>query len=100
MRAAPLALALALTAAGVGAEPAPTAATDPRPLRLKLVGDVMLGTDHPDDRLPADDGRGQLARVRDLLRDADITFGNLEGALADGLPPVKVCQDMSVCYLV
>ena len=70
-----------------------------RPLRIKAVGDVMLGTDYPTDRLPADDGRAQLARVRDLLRDADITFGNLEGALADGLPPVKVCQDMSVCYL-
>jgi len=70
-----------------------------RPLRLKAVGDIMLGTDYPTDRLPADDGRGQLARVRDLLRDADVTFGNVEGALADGLPPVKVCQDPAACYL-
>lgn len=90
-------LALA-AAAAPSAGDTPTAGS-PRPLRIKAVGDLMLGSDYPTDRLPADDGREQLSRVRDLLRDADITFGNVEGALADGLPPVKVCQDMSVCYL-
>lgn len=105
-----LALALLLGAATGAAAPASAAATPAaeapaasappaRPLRIKAVGDLMLGTDYPTDRLPPDDGREQLSRVRDLLRDADVTFGNVEGALADGLPPVKVCQDMSVCWL-
>lgn len=88
-----VALVLAFAAAGAAA------GADLRPLRIKAVGDLMLGTDHPTDRLPPDDGRAQLAQVRELLRDADITFGNLEGALADGLPPVKVCQDPAACYL-
>lgn len=69
------------------------------PLRIAMVGDLMLGTDYPTDRLPADDGRAQLATARPLLRAADIGFGNLEGALADGLPPVKTCNDPAACYL-
>jgi hypothetical protein len=94
-------LTVALVALSATATPPtePAAGADLRPLRIKAVGDLMLGTDYPTDRLPADNGREQLSRVRDLLRDADLTFGNVEGALADGLPPVKVCQDMAVCYL-
>jgi hypothetical protein len=68
-------------------------------IRIKAVGDIMLGTDYPEDRLPPDDGQAQLAAVKELLKDADVTFGNLEGALADGLPPTKVCKDASSCYL-
>lgn len=99
LRTSLLAVALVTLAATATPPPEPAAGAELRPLRIKAVGDLMLGTDYPTDRLPADDGREQLSRVRDLLRDADVTFGNLEGALADGLPPVKVCQDMSVCYL-
>jgi hypothetical protein len=72
---------------------------EPRPLTIAMVGDLMLGTDYPEDRLPADDGLGQLTAARDLLRGADIAFGNVEGALADGLPPVKTCKDPAACYL-
>lgn len=68
-------------------------------IRIKAVGDIMLGTDYPEDRLPPDDGQAQLAAVKDLLNDADLTIGNLEGALADGLPPTKVCKDPKSCYL-
>ena len=68
-------------------------------IRIKAVGDIMLGTDYPEDRLPPDNGEAQLAAVKDLLKDADVTFGNLEGALADGLPPTKVCNDKASCYL-
>jgi hypothetical protein len=69
------------------------------PIRIKAVGDIMLGTDYPEDRLPPDSGEAQLAAVKDLLKDADVTFGNLEGVLADGLDPVKVCKDATSCYL-
>lgn len=68
-------------------------------IRIKAVGDIMLGTDYPEDRLPPDSGQAQLAAVKDLLNDADLTIGNLEGVLADGLPPVKVCKDPKSCYL-
>ena len=69
------------------------------PIRIKAVGDIMLGTDFPSDRLPLDNGQAQLAAVKDLLNDADLTIGNLEGALADDLPPTKVCKDPASCYL-
>jgi hypothetical protein len=66
---------------------------------LAAVGDIMLGTDFPIDRLPPDDGRGQLADAAPILRRADIAFGNVEGVLMDGGEPVKVCKDPSACYL-
>jgi hypothetical protein len=83
---------------------APEAAATPTnpvqgPIRIKAVGDIMLGTDYPEDRLPPDSGEAQLAAVKDLLADADLTIGNLEGALADDLPPTKVCNDPKSCYL-
>ncbi|HEX7029323.1 MAG TPA: CapA family protein [Gammaproteobacteria bacterium] len=68
-------------------------------LRIRAVGDIMLGTDFPQDRLPPDDGRGLLAPVEHWLRDADLTFGNVEGVLMDGGEPEKFCNNPSLCYL-
>src|SRR5690606_19012868 len=68
-------------------------------LRIRAVGDIMLGTDFPDDRLPPDDGRGLLAPVVNWLRDADLTFGNVEGVLMDGGEPEKFCNNPRLCYL-
>jgi hypothetical protein len=68
-------------------------------LTVAAVGDIMLGTDFPEDTLPPDDGRGLLAAVVPELAAADVTFGNLEGVLMDGGEPVKKCQDPSVCFL-
>ena len=53
-------------------------------VRLRAVGDCMLGTTFPEGALPPDDAAGAFATVGDLLRDADLTFGNLEGPLCDG----------------
>jgi hypothetical protein len=52
-------------------------------LRVRAVGDVMLGTDFPAGFLPPEDGAGMLRTVAPLLRDADLTFANLEGPLCD-----------------
>lgn len=53
-------------------------------LRLRAVGDMMIGTDFPPPgMLPEDDGASMFADVRELLQDADLTFGNLEGPLCD-----------------
>jgi len=62
-------------------------------VRIMAVGDIMLGTDYPSDRLPPDDHPGILAGVAQLLDDADITFGNLEGVMMDGGQPFKRCAD-------
>ena len=60
---------------------------------------MMLGTDYPQDHLPDDDGVGFLTHVAPLLRSVDLTFGNLEGVLADGGEPAKQCRNLSACYL-
>ncbi len=85
-------------------EPAPPA-PPPEPARRDLritfaaVGDMMLGTDYPENHLPDDDAAGFLADVFPELSSADITFGNLEGVLMDGGEPAKKCSNPSACYL-
>ncbi|MDH3977294.1 MAG: CapA family protein [Gammaproteobacteria bacterium] len=66
---------------------------------IAAVGDIMLGTDFPTNRLPPNDAKDLLADVTPVLKDADIAFGNLEGVLMDGGTPVKRCKDPSACYL-
>ena len=63
------------------------------------VGDMMLGTDFPENHLPDDDGISFLADVTSVLSAADIAFGNLEGVLMDGGEPAKQCKDPKACYL-
>lgn len=62
------------------------------------VGDIMMGTNYPHDRLPPEDGAFLMKNVEAVLCDADVTFGNLEGTLLDegGVP--KKCNDPKVCY--
>ncbi len=80
----------AAAAAGAGAAPDDDAA--PRAaLTIAAVGDVMLGSDYPEDRLADDDGAGYLAEAAPFLRAADLAFANHEGALVDGGEPEKLC---------
>ncbi|MEE8345084.1 MAG: CapA family protein [Woeseiaceae bacterium] len=67
-------------------------------LTIAAVGDMMLGTDYPENHLPDDDGVGFLAAVTPVLSMADITFGNLEGVLVDGGEPGKKCSNPAACY--
>lgn len=62
------------------------------------VGDIMMGTNYPEDRLPPDDGKFLLQDVAPILRDADLTFGNLEGTLLDEGGTPKKCSNPKVCY--
>jgi poly-gamma-glutamate capsule biosynthesis protein CapA/YwtB (metallophosphatase superfamily) len=75
------------------------AAPGPTLLRIASVGDIMLGTDYPENHLPDDDGVGFLAGVTPWLQDADLTIGNLEGVLLDGGEPRKKCKNPQACYL-
>ena len=82
-------------------EPAAEARPDKGAMRVSIaaVGDMMLGTDFPENHLPDDDGVGFLAAVTPWLAGADIAFGNLEGVLVDGGEPAKKCSNPSACYL-
>ncbi len=66
-------------------------------VRIRAVGDVMLGTDFPEGLLPPDDGASSLSSVYGLLRDADLTFINLEGPLCDN-GETKKCRRGGNCY--
>jgi poly-gamma-glutamate capsule biosynthesis protein CapA/YwtB (metallophosphatase superfamily) len=63
------------------------------------VGDIMLGTNYPNKSyLPPNDGKDLLLEVTPVLKDADVTFGNLEGTLLNEGGTVKRCNDPSKCY--
>ncbi|MBT8077837.1 MAG: CapA family protein [Gammaproteobacteria bacterium] len=70
-----------------------------RTFTVAAVGDMMLGTDYPENHLPDDDGVSFLAEVAPILRDADLTVGNLEGVMIDGGTPRKECKNPRACYL-
>jgi poly-gamma-glutamate capsule biosynthesis protein CapA/YwtB (metallophosphatase superfamily) len=67
-------------------------------LTIVGVGDIMMGTNFPEDKLPPGDGKFLLNEVASVLRDADVTFGNLEGTLLDSAGTPKKCKDPKVCY--
>jgi poly-gamma-glutamate capsule biosynthesis protein CapA/YwtB (metallophosphatase superfamily) len=62
------------------------------------VGDIMMGTNFPEDKLPPQDGAMLMKDVQHILADADVTFGNLEGTLLDAGGTPKKCKDPKVCY--
>jgi hypothetical protein len=62
------------------------------------VGDIMMGTNYPENKLPENDGAFLMKSVESYLQDADITFGNLEGTLLDSGGTAKKCKDPKVCY--
>src|SRR5437870_3560224 len=79
------------------AAPRPASSLPTHPgLTIAAVGDIMMGTDYPENILPDDDGVSFLEPATPFLRTADVTFGNLEGVLEDGGDPVKQCKDKRV----
>lgn len=72
-------------------------AQDGGTLRLRAVGDMMLGTSVPEGVLPPDDGKHLLDDVAPLLQDADVTFGNFEGPLCDTGTSAK-CRKGGNCF--
>jgi hypothetical protein len=64
------------------------------------VGDIMPGTNYPSERYlpPNKDCSLLLSDVKDILKSADLTVGNLEGCFSDTAPLVKRCKDSTKCY--
>lgn len=62
------------------------------------VGDIMMGTNYPENKLPANNGAFLMKDVEAVLKDADVTFGNLEGTLLNEGGTPKTCRDPKVCY--
>jgi hypothetical protein len=72
----------------------------PDTISLIGVGDIMMGTNFPNaSYLPRDTGRFLWDDVRDILKGADITFGNLEGTILNEGGEQKECNDPKLCYL-
>jgi hypothetical protein len=67
-------------------------------LTILGVGDIMMGTNYPEDKLPPQNGEMLMREVEAVLKDADVTFGNLEGTLLDAGGTPKKCNDPKVCY--
>jgi len=64
-------------------------APDSAPIVIRAVGDVVLGSDYPQRRLPSASDKQRMAALRLELRHADIVVGNLEGVLSDKGPARK-----------
>lgn len=75
-------------------------APDGATLRMRAVGDMMIGTDFPAGHLPPQGGATIFSGVSDWLQDADLTFGNLEGPLCDSGKTTKCKPDAAPgsCY--
>jgi len=87
-----------LRAAAAAAPEVRAPVTEGQTLRIRAVGDLMIGTDFPSGHLPPEDGVHMFDDVASYLQDADITFGNLEGPLCDGGETKKCKGDASNCY--
>ena len=53
-------------------------------ITITAVGDIMMGTNFPADRLPADNGRELFKYSAGRIQAGDIRFGNFEGTFFDG----------------
>jgi len=63
------------------------------------VGDIMMGTNFPKASYLPPKGTNLLDSVKHILRNADVTFGNLEGVLLNDGGDPKDCKNPDVCYL-
>lgn len=71
------------------------------PQRISIigVGDIMLGSNHPTEQLLPKKDENILAQLTDILKDADLSFGNLEGTLFDSGGIAKSCVNPANCYV-
>ncbi len=66
-------------------------------ITIAAVGDIMMGSDYPEAKLPPRDGEGIFDEVKQAFSGQDIVFGNLEGPLLEGGRSTK-CEKLSSCF--
>lgn len=67
-------------------------------ITLVAVGDMMLGTNFPNEGYLPPKDLLLLQPMYSFLQGADVTFGNLEGTVLNSGGDVKRCGDPSKCY--
>jgi hypothetical protein len=71
-------------------------------IKIKAVGDIMLGSVTPKEILPSENGNEFVKSAANLLNGADIVFGNLEGSfITDEMEPKKCLEasrERKTCY--
>ncbi|MBP2831602.1 CapA family protein [Aquimarina sp. U1-2] len=70
----------------------------PSIIKIMAVGDIMMGTNFPDNSYLPPEGKAPFDDVNPILTQADLLFGNLEGTLTDEGENAKRCSDPSKCY--
>lgn len=80
--------------------PPPLEQADPDDSLITLiaVGDMMLGTNFPGNEYLPPNNANILDPLKEQLRNADMTFGNLEGTVLNEGGQVKKCSDTTKCY--
>jgi len=78
---------------------APTQELKSEEILITAVGDIMMGTNYPNESSMPPRDAYLLKPVTDALKKGDVVFGNLEGPVLDsgGIP--KSCSDPSTCYV-
>lgn len=69
-----------------------------RSISIIGVGDMMLGTNFPSTNYLPPKNLKLLDPVAEYLKNADVTFGNLEGTVLNSGGNVKSCSDPKKCY--
>ena len=69
-------------------------------IQIVAVGDIMMGTIYPNGEYlpPNNDCSRSFSMVKPYFANADILFGNLEGALTDSKVGAKSCSNPEWCY--
>ena len=69
-------------------------------VQVVAVGDIMMGTIFPNGEYlpPNNDCSRSFSMVKQYFANADIVFGNLEGAMTDSKVGAKSCNNPEVCY--
>jgi poly-gamma-glutamate capsule biosynthesis protein CapA/YwtB (metallophosphatase superfamily) len=68
-------------------------------ISIIAVGDIMMGSNYPSNAsLPPNDGKDILSNVSEVLQNADITIGNLEGTLLNSGGKPKECSSPEHCH--
>ncbi len=90
-----LVVGITLLSCGNGTATAETTQTDsiktvdsvkielPDTITIAMTGDVNFGTNYPVAKLPVNGGKNLYDHTGDLLRNADVAAGNMEGVLSD-----------------